>query len=52
VRTNEKIAVPELGKSPGYAMPSPDGRTVYVLESNADGDVWMLTLGGAGIEEG
>ena len=31
--------------TPGSPMLSPDARTLYYLEEQVDGDIWMLTLG-------
>jgi WD40 repeat protein len=47
-RTGAVEPVAGLGSTPGSAKVSPDGRVLYVLEDNVDGDIWMLTLAGPG----
>ena len=43
-RTGEIEPVGGLDSPPGTALSSPDGETLYVVEQNVDGEVWMLTL--------
>jgi Tol biopolymer transport system component len=51
-RTGAMEPVAGLDSPPGTPRLSPDGRTLYVLEDNVDGEIWMLTLQGAGNGDG
>jgi Tol biopolymer transport system component len=43
-RTGDTSPLPGLNRVPGDPMISPDGRTLFVMEQNVDGEIWMLTL--------
>ena len=43
-RTGDTSPLPGLNRVPGDPMISPNGRTLYVMEQNVDGEIWMLTL--------
>jgi len=43
-RTGATAPVAGLESPPGEPRLAPDGRTLYVLEDDVDGEVWMLTL--------
>ena len=43
-RTNELTDIEGLAPVAGDLAISPDGRTAYVMEHQADGEIWMLTL--------
>ena len=43
-RTGDTSPLPGLNRVQGDPMISPNGRTLYVMEQNVDGEIWMLTL--------
>ena len=43
-RTGDVAHLRGVNRVAGDAMISPDGRTLYVLEQDVDGEIWMLSL--------